>query len=161
MDWLGAIFGGEGGVGSIVKSVGDVVGQFVDKPEDKLKLQQAMAEADLAVRKLAFDAQTSYMQDRASARELYSKDNSVQKVYALTFLIGYVVITLALLIVVVGWIGAAGVVIPDWASLLIGTIFGAMSQKVGTVTDFYFGSSQSSSDKTDQVQAAMARIPKS
>ena len=160
MDWLGAIFGGEGGVGSIVKSVGDVVGQFVDKPEDKLKLQQAMAEADLAVRKLAFDAQTSYMQDRASARELYSKDNSVQKVYALTFLIGYVVITLALLIVVVGWIGAAGVVIPDWASLLIGTIFGAMSQKVGTVTDFYFGSSQSSSDKTDQVQAAMARIPK-
>jgi|GEM_PF-2006269 hypothetical protein len=159
MDWLGTIFGGEGGVGSVVKSVGDAVGQFVDKPEDKLKLQQAMAEADLAVRKLAFDAQTSYMQDRASARELYGKDNSVQKVYALTFLIGYVVITLALLIVVVGWIGAAGVVIPDWASLLIGTIFGAMSQKVGTVTDFYFGSSQSSSDKTDQVQQAMARIP--
>ena len=160
MDWLGAIFGGEGGVGSVVKSVGDAVGQFVDKPEDKLKLQQAMAEADLAVRKLAFDAQTSYMQDRASARELYGKDNSVQKVYALTFLIGYVVITLALLIVVVGWIGVAGVVIPDWASLLIGTIFGAMSQKVGTVTDFYFGSSQSSSEKNDQVQQAMARIPK-
>jgi hypothetical protein len=161
MDWLGTIFGGEGGVGSVVKSVGDAVGQFVDKPEDKLKLQQAMAEADLAVRKLAFDAQTSYMQDRASARELYSKDNSVQKVYALTFLIGYVVITLALLIVVVGWIGAAGVVIPDWASLLIGTIFGAMSQKVGTVTDFYFGSSQSSSEKNDQIQSAMSRIPKS
>ena len=159
MDWLGTIFGGEGGVGSVVKSVGDAVGQFVDKPEDKLKLQQAMAEADLAVRKLAFDAQTSYMQDRASARELYSKDNSVQKVYALTFLIGYVVITLALLIVVVGWIGVAHVVIPDWASLLIGTIFGAMSQKVGTVTDFYFGSSQSSSDKNDQVQQAMSRIP--
>ena len=159
MDWLGTIFGGEGGVGSVVKSVGDAVGQFVDKPEDKLKLQQAMAEADLAVRKLAFEAQTSYMQDRASARELYSKDNSVQKVYALTFLIGYVVITLALLIVVVGWIGVAHVVIPDWASLLIGTIFGAMSQKVGTVTDFYFGSSQSSSDKNDQVQQAMSRIP--
>jgi hypothetical protein len=159
MDWLGTIFGGEGGVGSVVKSVGDAVGQFVDKPEDKLKLQQAMAEADLAVRKLAFDAQTSYMQDRASARELYGKDNSVQKVYALTFLIGYVVITLALLIVVVGWIGVAHVVIPDWASLLIGTIFGAMSQKVGTVTDFYFGSSQSSSDKNDQVQQAMSRIP--
>jgi hypothetical protein len=100
------------------------------------------------------------MQDRASARELYGKDTSVQKVYALTFLIGYVVITLALLIVVVGWIGVAHVVIPDWASLLIGTIFGAMSQKVGTVTDFYFGSSQSSSEKNDQVQAAMARIPK-
>jgi hypothetical protein len=159
MDWLGTIFGGEGGVGSVVKSVGDAVGQFVDKPEDKLKLQQAMSEADLAVRKLAFDAQTSYMQDRASARELYGKDNSVQKVYALTFLIGYVVITLALLIVVVGWIGVAHVVIPDWASLLIGTIFGAMSQKVGTVTDFYFGSSQSSSDKNDQVQQAMSRIP--
>jgi len=159
MDWLKTIFGGEGGVGSVVKSVGDAVGQFVDKPEDKLKLQQAMAEADLAVRKLAFDAQTSYMQDRASARELYGKDNSVQKVYALTFLIGYVVITLALLIVVVGWIGVAHVVIPDWASLLIGTIFGAMSQKVGTVTDFYFGSSQSSSDKNDQVQQAMSRIP--
>jgi len=83
MDWLGTIFGSEGGVGSVVKSVGDAVGQFVDKPEDKLKLHQAMAEADLAIRKLAFDAQTSYMQDRASARELYSKDNSVQKVYAL------------------------------------------------------------------------------
>jgi hypothetical protein len=160
MDWLKDVFGGAGGVSEIIKTTGNAIGQFVTKPEDQFKMQQAMAEADLAVRKLAFDAQTSYMQDRASARELYGKDNSVQKVYALTFLIGYVVITLALLIVVVGWIGAAGVVIPDWASLLIGTIFGAMSQKVGTVTDFYFGSSQSSSDKTDQVQQAMARIPK-
>jgi len=161
MDWLKDVFGGSGGVSEIIKTTGNAIGQFVTKPEDQFKMQQAMAEADLAVRKLAFDAQTSYMQDRASARELYGKDNSVQKVYALTFLIGYVVITLALLIVVVGWIGAAGVVIPDWASLLIGTIFGAMSQKVGTVTDFYFGSSQSSSDKTDQVQQAMSRIPKS
>jgi hypothetical protein len=159
MDWLKDVFGGAGGVSEIIKTTGNAIGQFVTKPEDQFKMQQAMAEADLAVRKLAFDAQTSYMQDRASARELYGKDNSVQKVYALTFLIGYVVITLALLIVVVGWIGAAGVVIPDWASLLIGTIFGAMSQKVGTVTDFYFGSSQSSSDKNDQVQQAMSRIP--
>jgi len=159
MDWLKDVFGGAGGVSEIIKTTGDAIGQFVTKPEDQFKMQQAMAEADLAVRKLAFDAQTSYMQDRASARELYGKDNSVQKVYALTFLIGYVVITLALLIVVVGWIGAAGVVIPDWASLLIGTIFGAMSQKVGTVTDFYFGSSQSSSEKNDQIQSAMSRIP--
>lgn len=159
MNWLTDIFSGSGGVGAVVKSVGDAVGQFVTKPEDTLKLQQALAEADLKVRSLAFEAEKAYLQDRASAREMYGKDNNVQKVYALTFLAGYVIITLALLVVVVGWIGAAQIVIPDWASLLIGTIFGAMSQKVGTVTDFYFGSSQGSQDKNNQVQEAMKRIP--
>lgn len=159
MDWLSTIFGGQGGVSGIVKSVGDTVAQFVDTPDKKSALELALKQADLDVQKLEFQAQTSYLQDRQSARELYGKDNSVQKVYALTFLIGYVTITIALLVVVVGWIGAEGIIIPEWASLLIGTIFGAMSQKVGTVTDFYFGSSQGSQNKDQAVQTAMSKIP--
>lgn len=156
MDWL-KIFGG--GVQDVIKTTGDAIAQFVDKPEDKLKMQQLLQEADFKVRQMAFDAEMNYLKDRQSAREMYGKDNSVQKIFALTFLGGYVLITVALLVVVVGWIGAAGIVIPEWASLLIGTIFGAMSQKVGTVTDFYFGSSQGSQNKDGAVAEAMKKIP--
>jgi hypothetical protein len=159
MDWLKSIFGGEGGVSSVVKSVGDAVGQFVTKPEDTLRLQQALAEADLKVRSLAFEAEKAYLQDRASARELYGKDNSLQKVFALTFLLGYFALTAAVLWFLVAWVGGQKVGLPDWGVALISTIYGAMSTKVSTIVDFFFGSSQGSQDKTAQVQAAMAKIP--
>lgn len=158
MDWM-KLFGGGTGVAGIVKQVGDSVGQFVEKPEDRLKLQQAMAEADLAVRKLQFEAETEYLKDRQSAREMYGKDNSLQKVYALSFLGGYMIITIALLVVVVGWVGWAKVEVPEWASLLVGSIFGAMSTKVSTITDFFFGSSQGSQNKDAAVTEAMKKIP--
>jgi len=159
MDWLKTIFGGEGGVGSVVKSVGDAVGQFVDKPEDKLRLQQVLAEADLKVRSLAFEAEKAYLQDRASAREMYGKDNSLQKLYALSFLAGYFVLTAAVIWFVVAWVGGDKIVVPDWGIALITSVWTAMSTKVSTITDFFFGSSQGSQDKTAQVQAAMSKIP--
>ena len=157
MDWLKGLFGD--GVSGVVKTLSDSVATFVDTPEKKAAFEMAKRQAELDVQKLAFQADQEYLKDRQSAREMYGKDNSVQKIFALTFLIGYVLISLALLIIVVGWIGANGITIPEWASMLIGTIFGAMSQKVGTVTDFYFGSSQGSQDKNGQVQEAMKRIP--
>jgi hypothetical protein len=159
MDWLKAIFGGAGGVTDIIKTTGDAIGQFVDKPEDKLKMQQALAEADLAVRKLAFDAQNAYLADVQSARDLYKSDNILQKVFALTFLVGYLALTAAVLWFLVSWIGGQKIALPDWGVALISTIYGGMSTKVSTIVDFFFGSSQGSRDKDTQIQTAISKVP--
>ena len=159
MDWLKTIFGGAGGVAEIIKTTGDTVGQFFDKPEDKLKAQQAFAEADLAVRKLAFDAQNAYLADVQNARAMYGKDNSLQKVFALTFLLGYFGLTAAVLWFLVAWVGGQKIGLPDWGVALISTIYGAMSTKVSTIVDFFFGSSQGSHDKDNSLQAAVSKIP--
>jgi len=159
MDWL-KLFGNEGGVGSIVKSVGDTVAQFVDTPDKKSALEIALKSADLDVRKLQFEAESAYLADRQGARELYAKNDNIQKVYAMTFLLGYMALTVAILWFIVSWIGKDQISIPDWAVALISSIYGAMSTKIGTITDFFFGSSQSSHNKDDQVQTAMSKVPK-
>jgi hypothetical protein len=157
MDWLKTIF--SGGVTDVVKTVTDSVAQFIDTPEKQHQFEMAKAQAALELQRLGFEAEKAYLADRASAREMYKDDSSLQKVYAMTFLIGYMIITVALLGVVVGWVGWAHIQVPEWASLLVGSIFGAMSTKVSTITDFFFGSSQGSRDKDSAVQDAMKRIP--
>jgi hypothetical protein len=156
MDWIKNIF--DGGIFGVFKTIGDTVGNLISKPQDKLKLQQTLAEADLALKRLAFEAESAYLRDRQSARELYATDSKWQKLYAMTFLIGYMLITMSLLIVVVGWVGALKLVIPEWASLLVGSIFGAMSEKVSTITDFFFGSSLGSHNKDESVAQAVRKI---
>jgi hypothetical protein len=158
MDWLKTIFGGDGGVGGVVKSVGDAVGQFVEKPEDRLKVQQALADAEMAVKRLAFDAELAYHKDRESARDLYKTDSGLQKLYAMTFLIAYIGLTVVILAMLVA-VGFYSISLPEWATLLIGSIFGAMSTKVSTITDFFFGSSQGSRDKDQATVEAMRKIP--
>jgi hypothetical protein len=105
--------------------------------------------AALDAKRLEMEAEQKYFEDRASARDMYKADNSLQKVYAMTFLVGYILLTGVMLYFLMGWIGAKEVNVPDWAVALISSIYGALSAKVGTVTDFYFGSSQGSREKDE------------
>jgi hypothetical protein len=159
MDWLKMLFSGAGGITDIIKTTGDAIGQFVDKPEDKLKLQQAMAEADLAIRKMEFDAQNMYLQDVQSARAMYTTNNGMQQIFALVFLIGYFALTAAVLWFLVAWVGGQKIGLPDWGVALISTIYGAMSTKVSTIVDFFFGSSQGSHNKDDAISNVIKNIP--
>lgn len=112
-----------------LESVADVVDRFVDTKEDKYErfkeIYQMQAE------------------DRANARNMYSADSSVQKVYALTFLLGYLGLTAWLMhAIITGDIKDVN----QFETGMIGTIWGAMSAKVNTVVDFFFGSSDSKND---------------
>lgn len=157
MDWLKTIF--SGGVTDVVKTVTDSVAQFIDTPEKQHAFEMAKAQAALELQRLSFEAEKSYLADRASAREMYKGDNSLQKVFALTFLLGYFALTAAVLYFLVAWVGGERIGLPDWGVALISTIYGAMSTKVSTIVDFFFGSSQGSRDKDTQVQSAINKVP--
>lgn len=143
--WLGAILGK--GTGELISNIGDTAKKFITTEADRQAFDLALQKASLDAKRLEMEAEQEYFKDRASARDMYKHDSSLQKVFALTFLIGYIGLTCLMLYLVVGWIGAKSVEIPDWAVALISTIYGAMSSKVNTIVDFLFGSSQGSREK--------------
>jgi regulator of sigma D len=120
---------------SPLESVADVVDRFVDTKEDKREFFKEVYQMQAA--------------DRANARQLYGQDALVQKVYAITFLLGYLGLTAWLLYSIV-----SGNIkdVNQFETGMIGTIWGAMSAKVNTVVDFFFGSSdQKSNTNHDQL----------
>jgi len=145
--WLGAILGK--GTGDLITSIGDTAKQFIITEVDRQKFDLALKQVALDAKRLEMEAEQKYFEDRASARDMYKTDNKLQKVFAMTFLVGYILLTVFMLYVVVGWIGAKNISIPDWSVALISTIYGAMSSKVNTITDFLFGSSQGSREKDE------------
>lgn len=84
-----------------------------------------------------------YLNDRDSARKMYESDSSLQKIYAIVFLISYMLLIVAMLVFIFNISGASSLEIPDWAVAFLSSLFGAMTTKVGTITDFLFGGSKS------------------
>lgn len=118
--WLGKIFG----KGSL-ESVADIVDRFVDTKEEK--------------REFFKEVYDMHAKDRADARNMYSKNSLIQKIYAITFLVGYLGLTGWLLhSIITGSIAE----INQFETGIIGSIWGAMSSKINTVVDFFFGASE-------------------
>ncbi len=86
------------------------------------------------------------LKDRDSARDMFKHSSQLQKIYSITFLSAYVFLTVCMLFMVYR-IAVQAVHVPDWAIGFVSTLFGAMSVKVGTITDFLFGSSFQRDDK--------------
>lgn len=147
--WLSKILGD--GVGNLIASVGDTAKKFITTEKDRQEFEMALQQIAMEGRKLTMEAEEQFFKDRQSAREMYKTDSWLQKVFAITFLVGYLALTITMIYIVVGWIGAREISIPEWAVALISTIYGGMSAKVNTITDFLFGSSQGSREK-DELQ---------
>lgn len=71
---------------------------------------------------------------------MFKANSTLQKIYAIVFLTAYVILSL-LMIFGIYEIAVEKIEISDWGIGFVSSIFGAMSIKVGTVTDFLFGSS--------------------
>ncbi len=143
------------GVGSLVKDVGDTVDQFVTTGEDRAAWDLKQKELELSVKKLALEAETLLVTDRQSARQMYEHDSSLQKLFALIFLTGYLAITGVLIWLVIGWLGVqSSVDLPAWGVSLISMVFTGMSTKVNTIVDFLFGGSK----QTDNSGAIAAEV---
>lgn len=126
LGFLGKLFSGGKNGGGILSEAADIVDRFVDTKADK------------------FDRLTQLMklqaEDRANARNLYGKDSSIQKIYAIIFLLAYVALTGYFIY----WaFGNNNMELTDFQVSLISSVWGAMSTKVSTVTDFFFGASES------------------
>jgi len=75
--------------------------------------------------------------DRKSARKMYSDDSTIQKVLATVFTVAYFVLSF----IMFRYFVTGDLNLGEFEISFISTIFGAMSAKVNTVVDFFFGGS--------------------
>ncbi len=76
-------------------------------------------------------------------RDQEKTDDMLQMIFALVFLISYVLLIISMLVLLFNLSSNDGLSLPEWAVAFLSTIFGAMSTKVSTITDFIFGGSKS------------------
>ena len=77
------------------------------------------------------------VEDRKNARFLYSTDSTVQKILAVVFTVAYFFLSY----IMFRYFIEEDISLGEFEIGFISTIFGAMSAKVNTVVDFFFGGS--------------------
>ena len=138
----------------IGKFIGGLFGKVVENAEgilDKvITTDKERDEAKLALRKLLLDAETEAfkkeVEDRKSARDMYKDDAIIQKILATLFTVAYFGLSFMMFKVFV----MKDINLGEFEISFITTIFGAMSAKVNTVVDFFFGGSSSKNEKQNK-----------
>ena len=125
--------------------LGGILGKVVDNAEgilDKvITTDKERDEAKLQLRKVLLDAEkeafAKEVEYRKSARDMYKDDAIIQKVLATLFTVAYFGITF----VMFSYFVTKTIDLGEFEISFISTIFGAMSSKVNTIIDFFFGGS--------------------
>jgi hypothetical protein len=133
-------------VGGLFSKVIDNAEGILDKVITTDKERDA---AKLALKKLMLEAEkeafAKEVEDRKSARDMYKDDAIIQKVLATLFTVAYFGITF----VMFKYFVTKSIDLGEFEISFISTIFGAMSAKVNTIIDFFFGGS---SKKNEQLK---------
>ena len=132
--------------------IGGLFSKVVDNAEgilDKvITTDKERDEAKLALKGLLLEAEkeafAKEVEDRKSARDMYKDDAFIQKVLATLFTAAYFGLSFMMFKVFV----MKDIDLGEFEISFISTIFGAMSAKVNTVVDFFFGGS---SKKNEQI----------
>jgi len=132
--------------------LGGLFGKVLDNAEgilDKvITTDKERDEAKLAIKSVMLEAEreafAKEVEDRKSAREMYKDDAIIQKVLATLFTVAYFGITF----VMFNYFVTKSLELGEFEISFISTIFGAMSAKVNTIIDFFFGGS---SNKNEQI----------
>jgi len=134
--------------------IGGLFGKVVDNAEgilDKvITTDKERDEAKLALRRLLLDAETQAfkqeVEDRKSARDMYKDDALIQKILATLFTAAYFGLSFMMFRVFV----MGDLDLGEFEISFISTIFGAMSAKVNTVVDFFFGGSSKKNEQQNK-----------
>ena len=134
--------------------VGGLFGKIVDNAEgilDKvITTDKERDAAKLALKKLLLDAEreafAKEVEDRKSARDMYKDDAIIQKVLATLFTVAYFGITF----VMFNYFVTKSIELGEFEISFISTIFGAMSAKVNTIIDFFFGGSSKKNEQSKE-----------
>jgi len=129
----------------IGKIVGGLFSTVVENAEgilDKvITTDKERDEAKLALKRLLLEAEQEAfkqeVEDRKSARDMYKDDAIIQKILATLFTIAY----FGLSFMMFRYFVTGDLNLGEFEISFISTIFGAMSAKVNTVVDFFFGGS--------------------
>lgn len=125
--------------------VGSLFGKLLENADTILDTvittDKEREEAKLSLKKILLDAEKEAfekeVQDRVSARNLYQDDAIIQKVLATLFTVAYFGLTY----VMFQYFVLNTVDLSEYEIGFISTVFGAMSAKVNTIIDFFFGGS--------------------
>ena len=131
--------------------LGGILGKVVDNAEgilDKvITTDKEREEAKFAIKKLLLEAEreafAKEVEDRKDARSLYKDDAIIQKVLATLFTMAYFGLTY----VMFKYFVLNTIELSDYEIGFISTTFGAMSAKVNTIIDFFFGGSSQKQEK--------------
>ena len=136
--------------------IGNVIGSLFSKVVNNaegildkvITTDKERDEAKLALKSLLLEAEkeafAKEVEDRKSARDMYKDDAFIQKVLATLFTAAY----FGLSFMMFKFFVMKDINLGEFEISFISTIFGAMSAKVNTVVDFFFGGS---SKKNEQV----------
>jgi len=131
--------------------VGGLFGKVLDNAEgilDKvITTDKERDEAKLAIQKILLEAEkeafAKEVEDRKSARDMYKDDAIIQKILATLFTVAYFGISFVMFQHFV----SGSIDMGEFEISFISTIFGAMSAKVNTIIDFFFGGSSQKKEK--------------
>jgi len=131
--------------------LGGILSKVVDNAEgilDKvITTDKERDEAKLALKKLLLDAEreafAKEVEDRKDARDMYKDDAIIQKILATLFTVAYFGLTYTMF----KYFVLNELELSDYEIGFISTTFGAMSAKVNTIIDFFFGGSSQKQDK--------------
>jgi len=134
--------------------LGGLFGKVLDNAEgilDKvITTDKERDEAKLAIKSVMLEAEreafAKEVEDRKSAREMYKDDAIIQKVLATLFTVAYFGITY----VMFNYFVNKTIDLGEFEISFISTIFGAMSAKVNTIIDFFFGGSSNKNEQTNK-----------
>ena len=134
---LGGLFG------KVVENAEGILDKVIttdkEREQAKFELKRIMLEAER-------EAFAKEVEDRKSAREMYKDDAIIQKVLASLFTIGYFGLTY----VMFKYFVMSTIDLSDYEIGFISTVFGAMSAKVNTIVDFFFGGSSKKNQDSEK-----------
>lgn len=138
------------GAEKVIKTTGEVLDNLITSKEEreaaKLAIQAELNRHEEELNKQFNKQMELVLSDKQNAREMFKVNSSLQKIYAIVFLAAYVILSGAMCYMIYV-ISVHKIDLPDWGIGFISTIWGAMSMKVGTVTDFLFGASMTPEKK--------------
>ena len=138
--------------------IGNVIGSLFSKVVNNaegildkvITTDKERDEAKLALKRLLLEAEkeafAKEVEDRKSARDMYKDDAFIQKVLATLFTAAYFGLSFMMFKVFV----VKEINLGEFEISFISTIFGAMSAKVNTVVDFFFGGSSKKNEKINK-----------
>ena len=129
---IGKIVGGL--FSTVVENAEGILDQIITTDQERDEAKHALKRLLLDAEKQAFAKE---VEDRKSARDMYKDDAIIQKILATLFTVAYFGLSFMMFrFFVLGEMNLG-----EFEISFISTIFGAMSAKVNTVVDFFFGGS--------------------
>jgi hypothetical protein len=127
-NFLGGIFG------KVVENAEGILDEIITTKEEKETIKLELKKILLEAEREAFAKEVD---DRKDARSLYKDDALVQKILAALFTVAYFILSYTMF----KYFVLHDVVLSEYEIGFISTVFGAMSAKVNTIVDFFFGGS--------------------